>query len=59
MQKKTKNQGEIFCKMQRNLMVSPEWCQLAQYSKVCNGCGYSLARRESIYQKRNREELEK
>jgi len=38
---------EITCKMQRDMQISPEWCDLVQYQQICRGCRHNLNRTRS------------
>jgi hypothetical protein len=41
---------DISCKMQLKSKVSLEWCDLAQYQKLCSGCIHNEGRKRSKYQ---------
>jgi len=48
---------DIPCKMQMDVKMSIEWCDLAQYQQVCAGCIHNEGRKRSKYQqKKDRQE---
>lgn len=38
---------EITCRMQRDIKVSPTWCDRAQYQQLCAGCPHNEGRKTS------------